>query len=223
MKYLKILGLAAVAATALMAFAGAGTASAETTLCTTTPVGTPELPETTCPEAEMLGPGRGTEMESISAESTAGAEEITKPTLTGSPFGTIKCNSTVSGKIETTTTPEGKVEAANLGWSGCEGGTATTATGGTIQIHWDAEHNGKVTFKGFVVKVVQAGIPCFYSTGEGIEGTLTGGEPAIIHITTTVPVIHTEVHNSSAFCPVNAVWHATYKVTSPKRLYVGHM
>ena len=214
MKYLKILGLAAVAATALMAFVGAGTASAETTLCTAT--------ETPC---STNHPPLGT---TLSAEGIAG-EGVTKPTLTA-PFGNITCSSTISGPISTTTTPEGSVTVANLSWTGCVGGTAETKTGGTIKIHHDAEHNGVVTLAGFVVKVTQAGIPCWYESktaaGGPLEGTFTGGTvggTAIIHLTAEPVVISNATHPSSGFCPTKAPWHATYKVTAPagKSLFVS--
>ena len=219
MKYLQILGLATVAMAALFAFVGAGTASAvdKSVLCKVT--------ENPCLAVNHVAIGT-----QITSKSTGTPENetadgtkhkaIAKPSLTGSPFGTIKCDSEVKGNLETTTTPTGEVVAGNLSWTNCEGGTATTSTGGKLVIHHDAAHNGTVTFTGFVVKVVQAGVPCYY-TGEGVDGTLTGGNPAILHVTATVPVIDTETHNSSAFCPANAQWHATYEVTSPKPLYVS--
>jgi hypothetical protein len=216
MKYLRIFGLAAVAAAATMAFLGAGTASAATTLCTVT--------ETECKGAgNMWGPGQAG-MEKIVAVSQEGTD-VTRPTLTA-PFGNISCNSELEGPIEMTgggsgieTTPTGI--ATKLTWTECAGGTAETHQKGRIIIHWDSEHNGTVTFENFFVKVTQAGIPCYYSSN-GVEGTLTGGNPAIIHITAEPKVFDdNDKTNSSAFCPEKAPWHATYKITNGP-VYVSH-
>lgn len=203
MRYLKILGLAAIAATALMAFAGAGTATAETTLCTE-PAGGMCLTNQTLRGTAIEGGG------------------VSKPTLTA-PFGNISCGSELEGKIERATTPSGNV--AKLSWTNCVGGTAETVTLGKITIHHDVENNGTVTLENFVVKVVQAGIPCYYESGE-IHGTFTAGADPKVDITAEPKVIDTEVHNSSAFCPASAPWHATYTLDvvgepeNPKPLYV---
>lgn len=228
MKYLKILGLAAIAAAALMAFVGAGTAAAETTLCKETPVTGPEG-TTACPEGKEYVVGQKIVSEGVETpktehqtpgESKTTAEKVSAPTLTG-PFGSITCTAAkVEGEIETATTPSGK---ATTSWETaekpCTGGTAQTVTPGKLTIHHDAEHNGTVTLEGFIVKVVQAGIPCYYSS-EGVDGTLTGGNLAVLHVTAKVPKIDTATHDSNAFCPATGDWHATYKVTSPTPLYV---
>ena len=192
MRCLKMFGLAAVAAAALMAFVGAGTASAETTLCTDTA-------GTKCASV-------GTELRGTSIEGAG----VSKPTLTA-PFGDIKCNSEIKGKVGTTTTPKGSVAAADLTWTSCEGGTAVTRTGGEMIIHHDAEHNGTVTIKNFVVTVTQAGVMCSY--GGELTGTFTGGTDPIIHITAEPIVIKNDPnHPSDFFCPEKAPWHATYTV-----------
>lgn len=215
--YLKILGLAAIAASAVMAFAGTGTASAATTLCTVT--------ETECKGAgNMWGPEQKG-MEEVVAVGIEGGG-VTKPTLTA-PFGNISCKSELKVPIEMTgggatpetTTPTGI--ASSLTWTECTGGSAETHQKGRIIIHWDVEHNGTVTFENFFVKVTQAGIPCYYSSNN-VEGTLTGGNPAIIHITAEPKVFDDNANtNSSAFCPASAPWHATYKITNGP-VYVSH-
>lgn len=87
--------------------------------------------------------------------------------------------------------------------------------------HWDAEHNGTVTLENFFVKIVQAGIPCYYSF-TNVQGTLTGGNPAVIQITGEPKVIDDNAAtNSSAFCPMGSPWHATYKITSGP-VYLSH-
>ena len=206
MRYLKILGLALIAATALMAFAGAGTASAETTACKVT--------ETPCSVAN--GYRVGQEIHAISIEGGG----LSQPTLTA-PLGNVHCNSTIKGKLARETTP--LIEVEELTWTQCEGGTAETKKLGNMVIHHDTaengEHNGSVTLEGFVVKVVQAGITCYYSS-EGIEGTLTAGVDPIVHITAEPTVLHTAEFPSSSFCPAKAPWHATYTVTTPQPIYI---
>ena len=195
MKQLKMLGLAVVAAAALTAFVGAGTASAETTLC------------------EGAG---GSGCLAAGATIKAKLKSGTEAKLTGS-FPVNCTGSSIEDKIGTATTPSGSVEAKNLTWSGCNAETVSTVTGGTMQIHHDVNNNGTLTIKGFVVHIKKFGFDCYY--GGEITGTLTAGTPAIIDITTNVT--RSDVHPSDAFgCPLNAEWHAEYEVTSPKSLAV---
>lgn len=207
MKYLKALGLAAIAAATLV-IAAAGPVSAETTVCANTsgtecyPVGQ-EVKAVSVATPEVTTEG-GTKHSAIS-----------RPTSTGG-LGPMSCDVAVEGTSEKATTPSGKGKETTVN---CTGGTNTAATNGTITVHHDAEHNGTVTFEGFVRKVVQAGIPCYYSS-EGVHGTLTGGSPAIIHITSTVAKIDTATHDSSAFCPAAVITHATYEVKTPGSAYV---
>lgn len=194
MRYLKMLSLSAVVAAILMALAGP--ASAETTVCKVT--------EEPCSAGNSYPVG--TEIEAVSIE----GEGVSKPTLT-SPFGNISCNITMKGKNETTTTPSGK--AFSLTFTSCVGGTAEMVTLGSLVVHHDAEHNGRLSTQGTVVKVVQAGVTCYYSAE--IESTGTGGETRIIHTTANPKRIMTAPHSSSFFCPESAPFHATYKVTKP--------
>jgi hypothetical protein len=212
MKYLKMLGLAAVAAMALMAFVGAGTASA-TKLCknsTSTVV---------CSEPY----GVGTEIKSkltgsAILETTGGT---TLDTCTGGE---------VNGKIEkegsATATVSGKNSA--ITWTGCSVPTTTLATG-ELEIHAKPElnskgelvdtDNGTLTASGAEV-TVNTGFfgACVYGTGTGKDlGTLLGGSPATLAISTNV----TLTKNESGLCPSETKWTAEYTVTEPKPLYVS--
>lgn len=203
MKYLKILGLAVIAAAAVMAFVGAGTASAETTLCKVT--------SDPCPAGQGYGVGTVTKGQLVAG---------TKAELTGG-FN-IRCEeSTIEGSVETATTPTGNVAAANLKWGKCNG-TVKTVTPGTIGVHHDGEHNGTLTVKDFVVTVELLGVHCYFRPEANAHGTLTAGDPALIHFTELpVELIDNEIHNSDGFgCPSTAKWDATYEVTSPTPLYV---
>src|SRR5215475_12708641 len=120
MKYAKMLALAAVAASALMAFIGAGTASA-TTLCSTT--------VEKCPEAQKV---TGVLDFSLTKETSAnlvetGAEPKTLDTCKAS---TVKGTITNSGGA--TSTPSGPVE--ELTWSSCTFPTKTITKGG-LEVH----------------------------------------------------------------------------------------
>jgi hypothetical protein len=205
MKYLKMLGLAAVAAAALMAFLGAGTASAETTLC--------EKTEDPCQAANAVTAG-----ETISASLAAG----TKAVLTAGEKKVECSKSGISGKVATATTPTGNVAAKDLTWSECNI-PAETVTGGTIGIHHHGAHNGTVTVKDFVVKTTEGFISCYWRPTAAATGTMTAGTPATIKFTDLpVELVDTVDHNSSAFCPASTgKWNATYQVTNPKSLFVS--
>jgi len=197
MKYLKMLGLAAAAAMALMAF-GAGSASA-TTLFTDS-AKTKDYVSGTGIDASLVSGG--------SARLTSGSG-ATIATCTGGTVEGITTNTTG-------TYVSGNVEAANMTWSGCSQTTQTTA-GGTIHIDHTSGNNGTVTGTGFGVTVAIFGVSCTYGAGEGTHlGTLVGGETPILTIETTVKKI------AGPFpCPGTAGWDAEYVVTSPHALYVG--
>lgn len=214
MKSRKILGLAAVAATALMVFMGAGTASAETTLCTAT--------ETPCATNHVPV---GTVIEAVGTEGGG----VSRPTITG-PTGNTHCDSAIKFTLETTTTPTGVVSAANLAWSKCDTGALVTITGGKVVFHHDSEHNGIATLEGFVLRTENAGITCFYASetsgGNPVSGTFTGGSVGsgtIIHSTAEWRVLDTATHDSSAFCALAEPWHASFKLTTPvgKSIYIS--
>jgi hypothetical protein len=189
MKYLKMLGLAAITAAAVMAFAGAGTASAETTLCK-------EKNLTSCY-------GAGTTLHAVSIA----GQGVSRPIMTGG-FD-IECDSAFEVKIDSATTPTGKIAA--LTWTNCTGGTWATKTLGSIQLHHTSGNSGKVTINNWVWTVTLFGVDCFY--GGPIEGTFIGSATSPqINITADLSRINTSDHPSSGFCPEKANWHATYKI-----------
>jgi hypothetical protein len=197
MKYLKILGLAAVAAMALMAFAGS--ASATKLYSGASPL------------------GAGTEIKSSLASGTSATltdtEGHTLDTCTGS---------TVVGKTSnagsSTETVKGTIATTGLTWSGCTVATSTTE-GGELEIHHIAgTTNGTVTAKGFKVSIntVLFG-NCVYTAGTTPIhlGTLTG-------VTSLNATLHINaiVNKSSGICNSTAKWVGTYSVTSPAGLNV---
>jgi hypothetical protein len=207
MKYVKMLGLAAIVAAAMMAIVGTGTASA-TALCANGtsdpctakyPVGTElhavlqagtkatlkpetELVTTTCEESTVLSKltGAGSKTTTVTATNTA---------LT---FG--KCNNTV------------KVIAP-----------------GSLELHWiSGTKNGNLTATGFEVEVVASLVKCVYAGSITSGLTLTGGV-----ITpgnkATLDVVNAKVPLKTGFealCGKTGIWNGSYEVTSPSPLYV---
>lgn len=202
MKYLKILGLAAIAAAALMAFVGAGTASATALTCTNA-----KSEEIICP--------KGTAIKSVN-EGTVTLDP---------PFGRIECNESV---VEGSTSNEGGAEATVTGsisevfWKSCNA-TVTVLKKGTLEIHTKGTSTteGTVTSTGTKVTVEFIGTHCIFETNGTDIGTLTGstatGSTATFDISATIP--RTE-GRSGAFCGEKAAWTGAYKIETPDWLGV---
>jgi hypothetical protein len=152
MKYVKMLGLAAVAAAALMAFVGAGTASATELYSTGTTV------------------NAGTVLKgSLEPETTATLSTTDESSIVDTCTG-----STLEGPVDTYTGGDATGTITTLGWSGCSF-TTDTLTSGSLSIN----SSGTVSGKGSVV-TVNIGVSCRYGTGEGTTlGTLNTGTVSI--------------------------------------------
>jgi hypothetical protein len=210
MNRLKILGLLLVAAAALMAVVGTGTAAAtETALCKEKTTGATGQPE--CKELHIYPAGTV-----IHAE----AETFI---LIETALGNIECEqSTIKATTEQKTAlPLGaKVEALTFGIGNkCGATTVETVEKGTLDIELidfapEWTHNGTLTFTGTKIKTIQMGFECFYTLGDA--GTLTGGATATIDLSGTM----TRVGGGLA-CPQNAKVLGFYKVTSPAPLWVS--
>ena len=198
MKYVKMFGLAALAA-ALMAFVAAGTASA----------------------TELDGPGGA--MVTTGTSITAAAEGTT--TL-HPPIGDISCTaSTVAGKTGNTGSSTETVSGAlsSLTFTGCNA-TVTVLKPGSLEIHTQetkSNNNGTLTSSGAEVTVVFLGFHCIFSTSNTDIGTLTGsantGKTATLDISAKIPRTG---GTSGAFCGSTAEWTGNYSVTSPDTLNV---
>jgi hypothetical protein len=203
MKHLKILGLAAVAAAALMAFVGASTASADV-LCTTnnTPV---------CAKGWVI------------TELHATLKTGTKAVLESGGTSLIECSeSTVKGTVEHqshTVEPEGPITA--LTWGTCNH-TADTIKTGRLKVETFEPEPGKivhtVTATESEVTTFILGLTCTYGPGAGpiSLGDLTQGAPAVIDVSTTV--------NKTAgggLCPGTARWTATYQITNHTGVWIS--
>lgn len=194
MRFTKMLGLLAVAAAAVMAFAATASATQ-----ITSPAGTLYT-------------------------STIKSEGEGKPSLHGENGVTIACNSNVEGKIEThgtSVTAEGKI--SKLTWSNCEGGTATTVTNGKLIAHATGSSNATLTSTGSKVKAevssIFGTITCEYETNATSIGTLTGstttGGNATLDISASIPRVA-----GSFLCGEAGTWTGSYRVTSPSTLNV---
>lgn len=216
MKLVKMPGLAAVATAALMAFAGAGTASA-TVLCTTAPI------SGVCP----AGFAYTGEIHAVSEE---------KPKLTTS-FKNIECEeSTVRERSEAegdaTHTVGGLVEV--LTFTGKCNCTVAVLQQGVWELHAIAGNtNGTLTSSGVEMttqcSTIFGTMHCIYYTEHDDLGTLTSsgatGGTATIDTTVETRRLFTEEEENeinTALCEEEAIWHVKYKVTTPDTLYVAN-
>jgi len=207
MKYVKMLGLAAIVAAAMMAIVGAGTASA-TVLCktNTTPCGS-------------IYPA-GTELHAV-------LESGTKATLKPeTEIATTTCEeSTVLADIEKAGSKEETVKGpiTTLTFGKCNN-TVKVLKPGTLELHWiPGTMNGTLTASGFEVEVVASLVKCVYAGSITSGLTLTGGV-----ITpgnkATLDVVNAKVPLKSGFeglCGKNGIWNGVYEVTSPAPLWVA--
>jgi len=209
MKGMKILLLGAMAAMALMATIGAGTAAATpTTLC--------EIEETTigglpicAPENQYLA---GTMIH-------AHLEEKTK-LMIPKPFGVAECEeSTLTATTEAQTAmPLGAI-VNEFTFGKCGEYEVKTLIPGTLDIEiidlpfWT--HNGTLTFTGTKITVKKGEIDCEYTVGH--TGVLTGGAMATIDLLGQLTRV-----GGNAKCPLgNAQWNGSYTVTEPEPLWIG--
>lgn len=204
MKYPKALGLAAVAAMALTALLGAGSASA-TVLCKTALeegcAGTWDYPAGTEIDLSLVG--------TTSTSGTSGEllDTCTESTSKGSTTNTGGASETVDWNLTVYSS------------SNCTG-TTDTISNGSLEVHWIAgSTNGTVTSKNTqATKIIPGGVSCTYGTGaSGSDlGTLEGGAEPTLHVKTPLAKLA-----GSFLCPGEVVWDGFYAVTSPQPLYVS--
>jgi hypothetical protein len=206
MKHVKMLALAAVAAGALMAFIGAGTASA-TVLCSTT--------AETCPTAQKWGaiPLDFSLVKEGSANltETSGKSIVTctESTVKGEITNTGSSTETVSGPVTeltfkkcnlpVTVLRKGKLEVHHI---------AGTSNGTVTAVSTEAE---KPAFE-VTVNTVLFG-SCVFRVENGTDlGTLEEGKPG----TFTANAAAIKTIGNSPPCPETSFWSAKYQVTTPE-------
>ena len=201
MNHLKILGLAVVAAAALTAFVGAGSASADVACTTNT--------TSECASSWRIRKFVTSQIGSGVIRSTSGE---TLNTCTGT---TLEWE---DEKGSETAEPEGKV--SSVAWSGCSSTTDTVA-GGTIRIETKETaggvHDNTVVSVGLKVTMNIFGVSCTYGTGTGTSlGDLTIGSPAIMHYN----FVDNKVEGSF-LCPSTTRWESTTQVTNHTGVWVS--
>ncbi len=199
MKHLKILALAAVATGALMAFIGAGSASASV-LCSTT--------VTTCPGGQTWPNGTIIDF-SLTTGTSANLQETAFEG--GETLDTCK-SSTAKGKL--TNSAAGTGQFTELTWGSCTFPTKTVLNGGFEVKKIAGTSNGTVVADGSTSVTINTILfgSCVYAAENGKSiGDITEGNPAVLHVNA---VIHT-TSGSSAVCQTTAVWTATYTLTEP--------
>jgi len=193
MKYMKILGLAAVAAAALMAFAGVGTASA-TTL--TNEAG--EVVKTGSTIDFSIPSGKSAILTSTSGEEL---DKCSVSTVSGKTTNEGGTGVAVAGNVETLT------------WSSCTFPTKTLTASG-LQVNGTGSGNvgATGTFE-VTINTILFGT-CVYGVTNGTPvGTLASG-------TFTANAVAEKFSGSSLACPETSLWTGTYTATEPKGLKV---
>jgi hypothetical protein len=208
MKYAKMLGLLAVAAAALMAFAGAASATV-----LTSPAGTQY----------------GAEKEiKASTEGLAVLHSENAPTAF-----TVECEGSVEGVIEKggsgAETVSGPITKGKLTFTPCQNG-ATVVVGkeGSLEVHTNAEisnGNGTLTSSGaeITIHVPVLNIKCIYTTNNTDVGTLTGSKNQVGEDKRATLDINSATiprTGGSAFCGTGGFWTGSYRVTTPTYLDV---
>lgn len=206
MKYLKMLGLAAIAAMGLMAFLGASSASA-TVLCST-------------PVHEGCGEWDYAAGTTIHVTLTAGTSAILEDT-SGNTLVTCT-ESTVHGTTSNTG-GTGAAVTGNIGaltWGSASTPctqTTDTLTNGSLSVEAGAGTNGTLSGSTSKVTVSIFGVSCAYGTGAGTTlGTVTGGNPATVSINAVI-----NKQEGGFLCPSTTKWTGSYTVTAPKPLYIA--
>jgi hypothetical protein len=204
MKYIKMMGLAVVAALALMAMVGVGSASASGTACktNTSPCGSPYPVGTKL--SGSLATGHATLTTSLGnvtcTTSTVSGVLTSSPVAHGEITGLTFTNCHINGQAC-------EVKAENLPYT-----VTGVATGGG---------NGDLTITpkagglnpGATVVCPSAFINCTFSKSH-IVLKVTGGTPA------TVFAEKVALDRTGGFCPSTSTWDAHYSITTPSPLFL---
>jgi hypothetical protein len=213
MKLVKSLGLAAVAAAALMAIVGASSASASV-LCKTK-VNAAGF----CPAGWAVKAGEAVHLASVE-----------KPTIT-TKFKTVTCDeSTISWKLEiegdAATSVKGPVETLTF-TKNCSCSIAVIQNG-TLEVHAKNDKGeGTLTSNGTTVTVQCASlfgtVHCIYVTQNDNLGTVTGSTTtnATATVDITAELKREETTTNGGLCNEEAILHAKYSITTPDTLDVA--
>lgn len=204
MTYGKIIGLAAIAATALMAFVGVSSASA-TTFCKTNESASCasgwNYPASTRIAGSLEnGTSMGFYTTSIALENTCTSSTLEGTTNSVGGAGQVIVVSVNSLSFANCSNTIDVLELGELQFGGIEGTT-----------------NATVTAKKFRVTMNLHGVSCTYGAGTGmVLGILTGGSMA----TLDGEMVMTK-QEGGFLCPETLVWLAKYTITAPEPLYIA--
>jgi hypothetical protein len=193
MKYVKMIGLLAVAATALMAFASTASATTLTSPKGTTYTGEIHAiaGETTLHGVKTITCTSSTASGNVETHGTSSTVEGNIGTLTFSGCGTDDVTVEINGKLIVHTDPNNSMDGT------------VTSDGATILIH-----------------VTSLGLTCGYKTEATHIGTLTSSEttngtPVLMIDSSAIPR-----HSGSFFCGSSGEWTGEYSVTTPMELWI---
>ncbi len=221
-RLIKMLGLAAIAAVAAMAFVGASSAMAESSLlCTLDSVLNPTGEQCTGLNAKKeVVPVSAVHYISVNEKG-----ELAHATLLSEILETpirIECNALIQGEVLTGLVSNGPVvihvPKTGLVYSNCLGGCAVTVEeGGLLFVLKTGVESSEVSGTGFKVKVVCFGVKCVYESkgliGAG-SGPLVAGTNSLGHVT----YAGAPVEIVSGVCPKFSLLDALFK--SLTALYV---
>jgi hypothetical protein len=205
MRNVKMLGLAAVAAMALVAVLGAGSSSA-TVLCSEY--------KTPCPKGKALPAGTVVEM-SLKKSSVS---------ISGNGVNVTCTTSTLNGK----TTNEGSEKEAVKGnvealtYGNCTGATIKVLKTGTFEAQYispESTNNTRAQLIsiGAEVTVDEMGISCDYGTAGGkAMGILASDETVGPEFTEEVTISKEE---GGFLCPMSVVVKGIYTITGPTKIF----
>jgi hypothetical protein len=200
MKYLKMLGLAAVAAKALKAVAGAGTASA-TEICTVT-----SYP---CPAGSAIK-----ELQLSKDPNTTPVLETTEGSIQDTCTEALAEGASTQGDSTHTVL----ISDMNLGFTGCTN-TTTPNNKSICEVEFHGEggsDNATATAQGCTIAVNLGGVTCRYGAGAGVTlGTFVGGTTRTIAVNTVL----VGIDENSFLCSATLRWTTSYVVTNHTAVY----
>jgi hypothetical protein len=159
MKFVKMLGLLAVAAAALMAFAGAASAD-----------------EATSPTGTTYTGALSAKSEGHAVLDNPIAKIECPSTVSGAIESKDQAGEDVSGEI------------SSLTFNNCtDSWHVTVVTAGKLSVNATGGYAGDVFSTGATVEATRFGISCRYATSNTTVGTATGGSPATMHINANIP------------------------------------
>jgi hypothetical protein len=186
MKYAKILGLLAVAAAAMMAFAASASADTVTR--------------------------NGDDTPAIHAISEEDAVAGTKHVLLHNPIANIPCESTAAGIVETHNSNHVAGAISALTFGPCTNGWVVHVNNpGKLTIEALNGTEGTLFSTEATVTATRFGLSCRYLTNNTHIGTVKEGNPATLDISASIPF-----HTGSPLCGTSAsAWTGSYVTTHP--------